>query len=201
LITIANLNFSFTTHDVFSSKRNRVIFRDFSFVFEIGKIYWIKGDNGVGKSTLLNIISGLIPLFDDSVTNVNNYTIGLFRNNYGLIESLKSIDFLKTYHKFYSEELFIELVKGLGFEIYLETKIKHLSGGNKAKLLLINLLLLDSEFVLLDEPFQALDTKSVDFAKTIFQRLTETGTKTIILVNHDKNKPFECCEELELVHF
>ena len=68
------------------------MFKNFSYKFEKNKIYAIKGESGIGKSTLLNIIAGLI----------NNYKGDIFFN--GL--NLKTIDKIKWYNKI---QLFLKI--------------------------------------------------------------------------------------------
>lgn len=184
------------------SDNSRQILNGFSYTFNKGTAYCIKGCNGTGKSTLLNMLSGF--LHEDSgkieyngvlTSNLNIYD--LLENNIGYYyqnEQLPNIKlrdwlyFLRMDKKLLNTpNLLYKLVNGNGFSIEksLDKNVGQLSGGEKQKLLLYTALLRKPNVLFLDEPTVGLDVESV---RNLSAYLGTIKEKTLIIcVTHDED--------------
>jgi len=162
-----------------------------------GKLVSVFGPNGCGKSTLINMIAGLIPtdageiLFDGKP--LNDIKFGYVFQNYreALFPWLRSIDNIEYPLKLMKlpkaeRRARVErLVSHLGVKIDLARYPYELSGGQQQLVSIMRALVVEPEILFLDEPFSALDYEMTLFMRAQLQRIfIETGTTTV-LVSHD----------------
>lgn len=187
MIEINKLNFSYGKHQVFS---------DFSTILKEGAIYGLLGANGVGKTTLLKLICGLIGNFKskDVQTTVNgwnplNRDPEFLSNIFYVPEALTLPNvvvesFVKEYGAFYPKfdlNHFYELMKT--FDVDCKKKFWALSSGQQKKAFLAYALSLHTDLLLLDEPTNGLDiTSKTQFRKIIAE--VYHGESTIIISTH-----------------
>lgn len=167
---------------------DQVVFEDFSTTFEGGKINVILGGSGVGKSTLLNAVAGLVP-HTGTVEGVDGGISYIFQKD-RLIPSIsvfKNLDLtLKAVVKDKAEraKLIDEMLSILEIEECKNKRPTEISGGQAQRVALARAFLYPSEVVLMDEPFKALDTalrhRLFDWLFTLEKRTP----KTIIFVTH-----------------
>ena len=148
----------------------------------------IIGKNGVGKTTLIkkiyetlkdrtDIKTGYMPQNYEELLNLNKTAVNFLTENY---KSKEFETIVRTYLaslKFTSEEV--------------NNKIEYLSGGQKAKLLLIKLILDKSNVLILDEPTRNLSPLS----NPVIRKLLREFKGTIISVSHDRKYINEVCDE------
>lgn len=181
--------------------QNTPIFSDVSCVFPSGKISTIIGESGVGKTTLLKTIVGLIPLHHGSIsidqrdiTTVNTQQraelIGYVFQEFNLFRHLTAldncIDPLRV-HGFSYEEAHARAVHeltALGMMQYADKYPSALSGGQKQRIAIARALCLNPKILLLDEPTASLDPKNTQRLVTILRNLTQQGL-TVILSSQD----------------
>src|SRR5262249_5478150 len=162
-----------------------------------GKLVSIFGPNGCGKSTLINMVAGLIPLDAGEVLfagkPLDEIKFGYVFQNYreALFPWLRSIDNieypLKLMHmdKAGRRARVERLVSHLGVKIDLARYPYELSGGQQQLVSIMRALVVEPEILFLDEPFSALDYEMTLFMRDQLQRIfVETGTTTM-LVSHD----------------
>jgi len=162
-----------------------------------GKLVSIFGPNGCGKSTLINMIAGLIPvdageiLFDGKP--LRDIRFGYVFQNYreALFPWLRAVDNieyplkLRQVPKRERRARVERLVAHLGVKIDLRRYPYQLSGGQQQLISIMRALIVDPEILFLDEPFSALDYEMTLFMREQLQRVfVETGTTTV-LVSHD----------------
>ena len=168
-----------------------------------GEFYCILGGNGTGKTTTLNVISGLNKAYRGKVI-INGKPIkdyrgnSLYRNNLAFLPQNPQTVFIKeTVREDYSEILetlgiskderteMIEAVTArVGISHLLEKHPYDLSGGEQQKCALAKMLLLKPKILLLDEPTKGLDAYSKHTLKNILADLKSDGM-TILAVTHD----------------
>ena len=182
------------------------VIKDLSLKIEDGKTTVLIGPSGCGKSTLIRIITGLIKeekgkvLIDNSELGESNYikvrrNIGYVIQDGGLFPHLNAFQNVSIVANYIGWEK--DKVKKRIEELSSLTKFPsdglrrfpaELSGGQKQRVSLMRALMLDPQFLLLDEPLAALDPLiRYDLQrdlKEIFQRLK----KTVLLVTHDLNE-------------
>ena len=174
-----------------------VVYDRFDLDIARGKLVAVFGPNGCGKSTLINMIAGLIPsdageiLFDGKP--LRDIKFGYVFQNYreALFPWLRSIDNIEYPLKFMKlpkaeRRARVErLVAHLGVKIDLNRYPYELSGGQQQLISIMRALVVDPEILFLDEPFSALDYEMTLFMRDQLQRIfVETGTTTV-LVSHD----------------
>ncbi len=174
-----------------------VIYDKFNLDIPRGKLTSVFGPNGCGKSTLINMIAGLIPvdageiLFDGQLLRdikfgyvFQNYREALFpwlRSIENIEYPLKLMKLGKAERRARTEKL----VEHLGVKIDLNRYPYELSGGQQQLVSIMRALVVDPEILFLDEPFSALDYEMTLFMREQLQRIfVETGTTTV-LVSHD----------------
>jgi NitT/TauT family transport system ATP-binding protein len=181
------------------SKRfdNTVIYDNFDLDIPRGELISIFGPNGCGKSTLINMIAGLIPadqgqiLFDGvPLADIKfgyvfqNYREALFpwlRAFDNIAYPLKMMRVPRAERKTRTERL----VEHLGVKIDLNLYPYQMSGGQQQLVSILRALVVEPEILFLDEPFSALDYEMTLFMREQLQRLFMESRTTMVLVSHD----------------
>ena len=147
----------------------------------------IVGKNGVGKSTLLQLISGKINNFKGEITRNPNVVIGYY--NQHLTDILPNdktpINFLLSENKYLRNDLDARKYLGsIGLEGTIHTRIlSTLSGGQRARVVLALINSLDPHILLLDEPTNHLDIESVE----ALIKAINNFSGTVIMITHNIN--------------
>jgi NitT/TauT family transport system ATP-binding protein len=174
-----------------------VVYENFDLDIPRGMLVSVFGPNGCGKSTLINMIAGLIPadageiLFDGKKLAAikfgyvfQNYREALFpwlRSIDNIEYPLKLMKLPKAERRVRTERLLAHL----GVKIDLNRYPYELSGGQQQLVSIMRALVVEPEILFLDEPFSALDYEMTLFMRDQLQRMfVETGTTTV-LVSHD----------------
>jgi len=183
------------------------VLKEISFSLSRGEYASIIGRSGSGKSTLLYILSTMdtdftgellidgISIRDKSekqLAAIRNEKIGfVFQFHYLLNEftALKNV-MLPGYKldKISEEELennAYEFLKDLGIEKLAHKMAYKLSGGEKQRVAIARAMINDPLIIMCDEPTGNLDNKNADIVFNIFQELTTTYNKTLLVVTHD----------------
>ncbi len=159
------------------------VIKDLSYTFEDGKKYAIMGNSGVGKTTLLNVISGLLEAQSGSIIRSNDNMSFVFQEP-RLFPRLSALDNVAVV-KDGSERVAGELLAELGLGDSLELFPAELSGGMKQRVSIARALAYEPDILILDEPFRALDPSTRKaVAETVFDRMRG---KLVIFVTHDKD--------------
>jgi cobalt/nickel transport system ATP-binding protein len=175
-----------------------------AFTVHRGERVTILGPNGAGKTTLLNHIIGLLKPIDGEVSVLGMSPFENFnelRKHMGVV--FQNVDEQIIGPTVYDDIAFTprseglkkpdvdKLVKDIAKEfdiLHLLDKIPHyLSGGQKKKVALAGALVMKPEFLILDEPFDSLDTKSKKEIIDILNRINKELNTTLITTTHDIN--------------
>ena len=163
---------------------HRELFHGLNFDVMRGEKIAIIGENGIGKSSLLKAIQGLIPADAGEVSWGRNVFLSYYeQENTGLHEEKTALDEVwDRYPRLY--EVTIRTILGnvllSGEDVY--KKVASLSGGERAKLKFAIMMLRKSNLLILDEPTNHLD---LDTKEALDQALGEF-TGTVIMVSHDR---------------
>ena len=182
------------------------VFKDINFDVALGEFVVICGPSGVGKTTLLNIISGIdqpsigkITVLGQSLVNKDEDFLADFRCNnvgfvfqsYNLVSTLtvaENIAFPMEWRRKPSEEIETRVIELLGV-VALQHRANHfpaqLSGGEQQRVAFARALANDPQLLLADEPTGNLDAKTGKKIIQILQML-KTGGKTVIVSTHDE---------------
>ena len=182
------------------------VLNDINFDVDLGEFVVICGPSGVGKTTLLNIISGIdqpssgeISVLGQSLVNKDEDFLAEFRCNnvgfvfqsYNLVSTLtvaENIAFPMEWRRKPTEDIAARVAELLGV-VALQHRANHfpaqLSGGEQQRVAFARALANDPPLLLADEPTGNLDAKT---GKKILQilRMLKTGEKTVIVSTHDE---------------
>ena len=192
---------------------NRLILDNISFKINEGQIFGMLGPNGVGKSTIFNLITGLVnPKHGKIKINgeeVNNFPIYLrtkkfkvgYVPQYGgyfsdltLHDNLKAISEIVINNKSLREEKINYLLSKFELENIKNIKAKFLSGGQKKKLVIALALLSEPKLLLLDECFAALDVLTIKMLQEIIVNLQNENKITSIICDHQARDLLACVD-------
>lgn len=183
--------------------KNNIILDNISLELEKGKVYGLQGKNGSGKTMLIKAMCGLMIPSEGSVV-VNGAVLGNdrdfpdsvgalienpgFVNGYSAFQNLKVL--AEIQHKIEDEKIY-EIIKEVGLEEAGKKKFRQFSLGMKQKLGIAAAIMEEPEMILLDEPTNALDEKSVIALRDILKKRKKRGA-LIVIASHD-------AEELSLL--
>lgn len=156
-----------------------------------GQKIGILGPNGAGKSTFLKTVAGLLQPFQEKDKSVerrcvlgNNITIGYFDQHSAEIQSEKSV--AEHFHDLFPSMTEKEVRNILGMYLFpgklASQRVSDLSGGEKTRLVLAELLQSRPNFLVLDEPTNHMDVQAKETLESAFQAYTGT----ILFVSHDR---------------
>ena len=196
----------------------RKILDNISFVVNEGQILGMLGPNGVGKSTIFNLITGLIkPDYGSIIIDnkqVNDYPIytrttkfkvgyvpqyGGFFHELTVLENLRAIGEVLIKDKKLRSEKINSIISKFELEPVIDVKAKHLSGGQKKKLVIGLALLGDPKILLLDEPFAALDVLTIKMLQEIIVNLQTYNKLSIIICDHQARDLLSCVDEAVII--
>ncbi len=171
------------------------------------------GPNGVGKSTIFHIITGLkdpsfgkvfineqdctnIPIYERATKFKLGYVpqYGGFIQDLNLLENLQLVGEIHIKDKNLRKNRIEKIISQFEFDPILKIKSKHLSGGQKKKLVISMALINDPSILLLDEPFAALDILTIKMLQEIIVNLQSMEKITVIVCDHQARDLLSCVD-------
>ena len=206
-------------NNVSLSYGNRLILDNLNFNINEGQIFGMLGPNGVGKSTIFNLITGLIKpnSGEIKITNkdVTDYPIylrtkkfkvgyvpqyGGFFNELTLLDNLRAISEIVIESKNYRSERINYLISKFELDNLKDIKAKFLSGGQKKKLVIALSLLSKPKVLLLDECFAALDVLTIKMLQEIIVNLQNEYNITICICDHQARDLLACVDNAMILN-
>lgn len=191
------------------------VLKGISFEIKKGMIYGFLGQNGAGKSTTMNILTGLIdynggeiylkgkPLHEDKRKLLQ--TVGYLPQNpifYGYMTALEYLNFIGTLNKMSAGKInerrqeVLEIVK---LKDAAKRRIGGYSGGMKQRFGIAVAMFNHPEILILDEPTSALDPEGRMEILELIEKLKADGT-TVFLSTHILNDVERVCDEVSILH-
>ncbi len=208
-----NINSIIEFENISLSYGNRQILENISFKINEGQIFGMLGPNGVGKSTIFNLITGLINPGNGKIKiagkDVTKYPVflrtkkfkvgyvpqyGGFFNDLTLHDNLKAISEIVIDDKNYRTERVNYLISKFELDNLKDIKGKFLSGGQKKKLVIALSLLSEPKVLLLDECFAALDVLTIKMLQEIIVNLQNENRITICICDHQARDLLACVD-------
>ena len=203
-IQVKNLTFSYDESP---------LVENLSFTVEANQIGLISGESGIGKSTLFNVIAGLITpqkgtiKLKDKIFNEGDFSLNTEKREIGYvfqdfalfphINAQKNIEYaLKTENN----ELCNELISKLDLLELLDKMPHELSGGQQQRVAILRAILMKPNILLLDEPFSNLDKNNIFAVQEIIKNVIELFQIPCLLISHDmrSNENFEINREISI---
>jgi len=192
---------------------NRLILDNISFKINSGQIFGMLGPNGVGKSTIFNLITGLVKPKDGKIKingeDITDYPVylrtrkfkvgyvpqyGGFFHDLTLEDNLKAISEIVIQNKIIRNDKVNYLISRFELENIKDIKAKFLSGGQKKKLVIALSLLSEPKVLLLDECFAALDVLTIKMLQEIIVNLQQENEITICICDHQARDLLACVD-------
>jgi len=209
-----NINTIIEFKDISLAYGNRLILDKINFSINEGQIFGMLGPNGVGKSTIFNLITGLIMPKDGKILingqDVTKFPIylrtkkfkvgyvpqyGGFFNDMTLLDNLKAISEIVIEDKNARQNKIDYLITKFELENIKDVKAKFLSGGQKKKLVIALSLLSNPKVLLLDECFAALDVLTIKMLQEIIVNLQQENKITICICDHQARDLLACVDK------
>ena len=167
-----------------SGSERKTLFENVEFDIKRGERICIVGANGIGKTTLLRMMTGELEADKGIIKKGHNVTFGYYDQRQArLTESNTVLEELKESYRLYSDTEMRSILGRFLFKndsVFLN--IRSLSGGEKARLSLVKLMLSGANVLVLDEPTNHLDIAS----KEVFEDAVKEFPGTVIVVSHDR---------------
>ena len=186
---------------------------------EDGEVKGLLGPNGVGKSTIFNLITGLIKPAYGSIlfngTDATEYPIyertqkfkigfcpqyGGFFSDLTLYENLKCVGEVLIIDERKRNEKINQLIAKFELESVRNIKAKLLSGGQRKKCVIALALLGEPQILLLDEPFSSVDAELRESLALDVRSILKELNVTSILVTHDQNEAFMVADDIGVMN-
>jgi lipopolysaccharide export system ATP-binding protein len=208
-----NINSVIEFENVSLAYGNRLILDNINFKINEGQIFGMLGPNGVGKSTIFNLITGLIRPQNGKIKieghNVIKYPIylrsrkfkvgyvpqyGGYFNDLTLLDNLKAISEIVIENKNFRIDKINYLISKFELDNLKDIKAKFLSGGQKKKLVIALSLLSEPKVLLLDECFAALDVLTIKMLQETIVNLQQENKITICICDHQARDLLACVD-------
>lgn len=199
MINLYLANIMIECNNISIKKENKLILDNINLKIKKGEKILIRGESGSGKTSLIRSMlffekfSGSL-IFENNEINIENITE--YRNNIGYIgQRIPNFhysvgEFLKIHENFkfnrsniFNVRYVEKLLEKLNFETsILKSKFNILSGGEKQRIAVIGILLLDRPIYIYDEVTSALDPKNID---SLISLIMEDKKKTVLAISHN----------------
>ena len=208
-----NINSVVEFNNISLAYGNRLILDNINFKINEGQIFGMLGPNGVGKSTIFNLITGLISPKTGKIKiegkDVTQYPIylrskkfkigyvpqyGGYFNDLTLLDNLKAISEIVIENKNFRNDKINYLISKFELDNLKDIQAKFLSGGQKKKLVIALSLLSDPKVLLLDECFAALDVLTIKMLQEIIVNLQQESKITICICDHQARDLLACVD-------
>ncbi|WP_157950104.1 ABC transporter ATP-binding protein [Vallitalea okinawensis] len=203
MIDVKSVTLSFKDKD-----QNIQVLNNVSMSIEKGRIAVLIGPSGIGKTTLLKTIAGILKdyngqvLIADEQVDPKKHRVGFITQGDGLIpwkkvkENITLAARIKDGKNNIDQQLMSKINKQLKIDNLLNRYPKQLSGGEKQRVAMARSFLLKPQILLMDEPFSALDDLTKEEARQLFLEIWKNSHVTTLLVTHNLREALYLGQEI-----
>ena len=210
MLEVKDITFSF------DKKEKKPLIKNLNFKVKKGEILFISGKSGLGKSTLLDLISGFhdndliwtgkIYLNKLDITNasIQNKKIGYMLQEYFLFPHFNvknNLIFSLSNETKNKEKIVLHFLKEINMSEYSDHYPSELSGGQKARVACLRAIISNPEALLLDEPFSSLDKKTMEFFHKFLSYYVRKLNIPCVIVSHRLINDLKNSLELDITKF
>lgn len=191
---------------------DKLVLKDISLNFEEGKIYSILGENGAGKSTLLKSIMNLVDYKGEIKyrnKKLSKLKVSEIARNIGYVSQnpddyiskstvYEEVKFTLDNFNMFDDTKIDNVLEKLDLLSLKDKNPRDLSGGEKERLAIASILVMDTDIILLDEPTRGLDLNNRYKLMNILKELAKLN-KTIIMITHDMDFASEISDNIILL--
>jgi len=184
MIKLININKSYN---------GRQIFSDFSIEFKEGQVSCIMGASGVGKTTLINIVAGIVKPESGSILLPEKAKLSyVFQEPrllpwYSVYENLEFV-IKDIFPRAKRRQIIDKYLKLTGLAEFADTRPSELSGGMAQRVSLCRAFIYPSDILCMDEPFKGLDIKLKKELSEAFAGVYKDDGRTVLFVTHDASE-------------
>tara|TARA_B100000614_G_scaffold175583_1_gene156774 strand:- start:5270 stop:6010 length:741 start_codon:yes stop_codon:yes gene_type:complete len=195
----------------------RAVVSDVSIKLDKGEVIGLLGPNGAGKTTTFYMITGMIKVSSGSISISNNditnismdkrarLGLGYLAQEPSIFTDLSVEDNLKLVLEFSNldqkkqNEKLEELLEEFSITHIRKSIAKHLSGGERRRTEIARTLILNPDFILLDEPFAGIDPIAVEDIQNIIKKLKDDGIG-ILITDHNVRETLSITDRSYLIY-
>ncbi|MCI7238905.1 MAG: ATP-binding cassette domain-containing protein [Anaerococcus sp.] len=224
ILQIQDISKTYKGSGILFRKKDKLALDHVSFDIKKGEIFGLVGESGSGKTTLSNIIlrlvkesSGKILFKEKDIANLNKDEIMkyrrevqvVFQNPYQALNPKKTIGFsieeILNIHDIYSKDERRKIIRDLLEEIEMEEDVLNyypasLSGGQKQRIAIAQALVINPEFLIIDEGVSALDVSIQAQILNLIRSLQKKHNFTSLFISHDLNVIAYLCDRIGVLY-
>ena len=189
---------SISLKNIYISINDILIIKDLSLQVDGGEFCLIGGESGIGKTTLLNVVSGLkkpdqgeIFLNDKTLNSKNKFVLPEKRNIGYVFQDFALFPHINVYKNItfasenISKDLFSKTIEALKLEEHINKMPYQLSGGLQQRAAIARAIMMKPSLLLLDEPCSNLDAQNSDSVQSILSWYAKEFEVACLIVSHD----------------
>lgn len=189
--------------------KDKVLFHIPKLQLAPNEAVYLRGDNGVGKTTLLKILSGLIEPTSGSLSHSQSWLSRWFNpNKHGIVylhqspylfddTVYKNVLYAIKFAKLSRQEKRTQVITALrkvGLETLADEHVSVLSGGEKQRIAMARAWITKPAILLMDEPSSSLDIESISRLTLLAKELLEIGS-SLVITSHQQNELTQLCSK------
>lgn len=188
-----------TVQDVSKKFRRNQILNNVTLNINEGVTYGLVGPNGSGKSVLMRLLCGILTP-DSGTVNIAPAFLspeGGFPEQFGIIidrpgfiptkTGMGNLKFLASLRNLIDEDKIRDAIEQVGLNPDNPDRVSRYSLGMRQRLALAQAIMEDQKVLILDEPFNAMDTQGVEIVRNIITTARQNG-KTVVFTTHDQRE-------------
>lgn len=210
ILQVNNLNVSYREkRGPLSKESENHVVKDVSLYLNKGETLGVVGESGSGKSTLSKAIVGILEDYKGEIILPNIKPQMVFQDPYSSLNPAKKVHWileepLKLQTKLDKEqrkEKVMEILKEVDLdEKYGDYYLSELSGGQRQRVAIGTALIVNPEFIVLDEPVSALDVTVQHQIIELLKKLKEEHKLSYLFISHDLNVIYQICDRVCVMH-
>lgn len=185
-----------TLNNITYTRKQRVL-NQISFSLKKGEVLGIVGPNGAGKSTLLKLISNVLSLQQGNIDFHGNRVAHLIETPalYPFKSGKDHLEYIMGINGYHSLDKLQNLIEILEIQNIMKKKIKSYSLGMKQKIGILSAVVGNNNIIVLDEPNNSLDYKSVINMRELVAHL-KSEDKSVIITSHQLKELEQLCDRI-----
>lgn len=188
--------------DIVKKYKNKEVLKGVSFSVNRGDIFAFIGPNGVGKSTTIKAITGLLKIDSGEVLIKDGQRIGLIVDQnclYSCFTAKENMEYYLRLFDLYNEDIINKYLSIVGLLSEKNTAVYKFSKGMKRRLVIARILAMEPNILIMDEPLDGLDVSSQLIIIRLLKEWVKNGERCIIYTSHDMAEVESLCNKVGFI--